>query len=67
MSAQKALEARHRSELFQTDAPPGDGDGVRRRGKMESEVLVRNSSSVTSNLLSISRIMSDQVGICMNY
>jgi len=61
VTAQNALEAKQRSELFYTNACPGQGDGIKKRGKMESEVLVRSSTNVTSNLLTISRIMSDQV------
>ncbi|XP_003748076.1 vesicle transport protein SEC20 [Galendromus occidentalis] len=61
VTAQKALDNKQRSELFHTDAIPGREDGIRKRGKMESEVLVRSSGSVNANLLTISRIMSDQV------
>jgi len=59
-SAQRALETQLREELLLSGLAEGN-DGVRKRGKMEKDHLVKNSTNVTSNLLSISRMMSDQV------
>ncbi|OQR69690.1 vesicle transport protein SEC20-like, partial [Tropilaelaps mercedesae] len=68
VEAQHAIDRLHRSELFRFEGNvengaygKGDPEGIRRRGKMEKESLVKSSSKVTESLLGISRAMNDQV------
>ncbi|XP_022659444.1 vesicle transport protein SEC20-like [Varroa jacobsoni] len=66
VGAQHSIDRLHRTELFRSEErsienEQGKSAGIRRRGKMEKESLVRHSASVTDSLLGISRAMNDQV------